>query len=54
MSAVPRRSPHLVRDARADWRRWSAGERVAACTLAALFGAGGPVLLVVLARPWPM
>ncbi len=54
MSAAPRRNPHLIRDARADWRRWSARERVAACTLAVLLGASGPVLLVVLALPWPM
>ena len=54
MRAVPRRNPHLIRDARADWRRWSAGERIAACALAALLGAGGPVFLVVLALPWPM
>lgn len=54
MSAPPRRGPHLVRDVRADWRRWSAGERLAACTLAALLSAGGPIFLVVLALPWPM
>ena len=54
MSAAARRNPHLLRDARADWRRWSAGERVAACTLAALLGASGPALLVVFALPWAM
>jgi hypothetical protein len=54
MSAVHRLNRHLVRDARADWRRWSIGERIAACTVAALLGAGGPVFLVVLALPWPM
>lgn len=54
MSAPQRRGLQLRRDARADWRRWSAGERIAACALAALLGAGGPVFLVVLALPWPM
>ena len=54
MSNAPRQTHHLIRDARADWRRWSAGERVAACTLAALIGAGGPAFLLVLALPSPM
>jgi hypothetical protein len=54
MSGPPRGTSRLVRDARADWRRWSAGERIAACALAILLGAGGPAILVVLALPGPM
>jgi hypothetical protein len=52
MNAAAR--PNLIRDARADWRRWSVAERVAACALAALLGAGGPAFLLVLALPWPL
>src|SRR5260370_4716671 len=52
MSAAPRHGPHLIRDARADWRRWSAGERIAACTLS-LLGAGGAVFLLSFCRPPP-
>ena len=54
MSASPRHGSRLVRDARADWRRWSVGERIAACVLAILLGAGGPAIFVVLALPGPM
>ena len=48
------RPPRLLRDACADWRRWSLGERLAACALAILLGAGGPAMFIVLARSGPM
>jgi hypothetical protein len=54
MNPAVRPHDHLIRDARADWRRWSAGERVAACALAALLGGSGPALFVVLMLSWPM
>ena len=37
----------FTRDLLADWRRWSVGERIATCLLAALFLTAGPVGLVV-------
>jgi hypothetical protein len=48
------RASHILRDVRADWRRWSAGERIAACGLAALLGAGTPVSLIVLVLLGPI
>jgi hypothetical protein len=54
MTALPQPRPRLLRDARADWRRWSVAERIAACALGILLGAGGPAIFVVLALPGPM
>jgi len=45
MSQSKRRS-YLLRDAMADWRRWSDAERVAACVLTLLLPAFSIMLVV--------
>ena len=37
----------LTRDLIADWQAWMVGERIAACLLAALLVAAGPIGLIV-------